>query len=390
MNINKNINLKKYQPNEYDIILLLLFFEKENILVNEKIDKEIKEFIENNLNWNLDNEDYEENKNLNFIKKIIKPSKGNRNSIFISELSNLENVNKKFKIDTNINNVNLNSINKETFKNETIFNNTYSNLNNIFSFNNPQKLEIKINQGFEENYDVKHYKKGELKTLRVNKNSQFLEVDLKELHSIFLENKRSQFLELLDLIKSKYSNEEFFEFFSFKKKIENKDFPDEEREEFNIKIFLRYNFLSEKIEFVFNDMSEILNSENLHSQNKIRKKFLKKFSHEFRNPLLNIIQIIKNLKNNNPIRDLNLNNLEPITKIKLLEQENESDENKNKNKYKKNFDSFIIKEKIPGEEIIFEKQIFSKDSKIFNINEINVNSLETLNKICSNKSFHRK
>jgi len=124
-------------------------------------------------------------------------------------------------------------------------------------------------------------------------NTNYYENNLNSCFSGYLLKKQYQFQQLISLIKLKFSNNnEFYKLFSFKRKIDK----DGIEELINLEIFFRYNKISKKIEFLFNDISHVLEIARSKVENKLKKKILNKFSHEFRNPLMNIIQLIKNLK----------------------------------------------------------------------------------------------
>lgn len=80
----------------------------------------------------------------------------------------------------------------------------------------------------------------------------------------------------------------------------------------NFEIYLNKNKTNKNLEFVIQEQKEkckfVTNADN--SQNKIKNIFLKKFSHEFRNPLLNITQLCDNILAdfNSHLGNQNINN----------------------------------------------------------------------------------
>lgn len=74
-----------------------------------------------------------------------------------------------------------------------------------------------------------------------------------------------------------------------------------------LRIYLRYNIIAASLEFFLYDISPIIEVENLKASFKYKKLFLNKFSHEFKNPLLNILQLVSNIKKRIKNNNLNLN-----------------------------------------------------------------------------------
>jgi len=84
--------------------------------------------------------------------------------------------------------------------------------------------------------------------------------------------KKNYLKELFILIKSKrFDEDNFSEFFTYKKKFENEGFE----EVIILDVFIRYNKLSNKIEILFNDISNRLKNHKTKVEKKIKKKFLK-------------------------------------------------------------------------------------------------------------------
>jgi signal transduction histidine kinase len=67
-------------------------------------------------------------------------------------------------------------------------------------------------------------------------------------------------------------------------------------EYFTIRIKMRFNTFNKGLEIYLNDISSIVEMQDLNASNKYKKMFLNKFSHEFKNPLLNIIGMIERIK----------------------------------------------------------------------------------------------
>ncbi len=66
--------------------------------------------------------------------------------------------------------------------------------------------------------------------------------------------------------------------------------------ELTLQIFIKYSENDDKFEILVTDISNIVKNEELNAQNKYKKLFLNKFSHEFKNPILNINQLIKDFR----------------------------------------------------------------------------------------------
>jgi len=343
-----------------DIILLLLFFDKENIQIDENLDIEIIKFIDERIFISLNSEqvitdiiNFDFINNFKNIEKKTKP----RNNAYEKSINIIKHLgpyiheknffktfpeqynsnnfqNQKYSelvdhISKNISNniieedKNIPEIVRKSL-NDNSFNNSYCNFLNNFSFNNPvienkfkeklssQSINILNKQEFnnininyfltsninDNNFYVKYNSNKNLKISKESNNleNQNCEFNLNKAFINYLNSKKAHFCTLINLIKEKYSKQnEFFPFFTFKKKFEDQE-EGREIDTMEIKVYFRYNNLSNKIELLFNDLSYILKIANFKAQSKIKKKFLKKFSHEFRNPLLNIVQMIKNLK----------------------------------------------------------------------------------------------
>jgi len=220
--------------------------------------------------------------------------------------------------------------------------------------------------------------------------------------------KKCYFCELINLIKFKYCHRnEFFPFFTFRKKY---DVEEEEREidRMEIKVYLRYNNLSNKIELLFNDLSHILKIANFKAQSKIKKKFLKKFSHEFRNPLLNIVQMIENLKEekienfgkksqlyystNNPINpNNNTNSTHNILfhGIELPKEKNQYEESRlNTEQQSSDCEKTLIVSKIDFEAVAETARHILEKENFYNNSKNKIYSVSSDNSALTNKDKH--
>jgi len=88
----------------------------------------------------------------------------------------------------------------------------------------------------------------------------------------------------------------YFDQFHFLGTVKIKNFLSTLTQENIYQIYIRNNFFNENIEFLIYDITSVKKVEDYRAQNKYKKMFLNKFSHEFRNPILNISQLIKNVK----------------------------------------------------------------------------------------------
>ncbi len=166
----------------------------------------------------------------------------------------------------------------------------------------------------------------------------------------YLNTKKRNFVVLINLIKNKYSNNnQFFHFFTFKMKIKNEE---SNIEKINYSIYFRFSNLSNKLELIFHDISNIHKIVSAKAQNKIKKKFMKKFSHEFRNPLLNIVQLIKNIKTSKTEERLN--------KVKSFNNSPKLDKRSTINRNK------IFTSSIMNNNDMFANEIKKKDEKYSN------------------------
>jgi len=69
----------------------------------------------------------------------------------------------------------------------------------------------------------------------------------------------------------------------------------ENNSELTYRIYLKKNSHKKTIEFLICDITSIIKLEQIKERNKIKNIFIKKFSHEFRNPLINICQLCENI-----------------------------------------------------------------------------------------------
>jgi signal transduction histidine kinase/CheY-like chemotaxis protein len=63
-----------------------------------------------------------------------------------------------------------------------------------------------------------------------------------------------------------------------------------------LRVYIRLNPLSDTLEFILYDVSSIIELGEINAQDKYKNIFLNKFSHDFKNPLLNIISLIKEIR----------------------------------------------------------------------------------------------
>jgi signal transduction histidine kinase/CheY-like chemotaxis protein len=90
----------------------------------------------------------------------------------------------------------------------------------------------------------------------------------------------------------------------------NKKYKAHNSKEHTVRMYIRFNKLSDSLEFILEDVSNIIYVETLKAQDKYKNMFLNKFSHEFKNPLLNIVQLVKNIRaNSTQMSKKNLNYL---------------------------------------------------------------------------------
>lgn len=99
-------------------------------------------------------------------------------------------------------------------------------------------------------------------------------------------------------------------------RIKIKEKIDSFSEENIFQVYIRNNKSNQTIEFLFSDISSVIKREDNRAQNKYKKMFLNKFSHEFRNPILNISQLLKNIKED--IQDINEKSEENLNHIKNI------------------------------------------------------------------------
>lgn len=275
-NSNKNSNIENFTNNHI-------------IFVNNRDSKE-NSFQNNNLN-----------EEINF-KNINEKSKLNVNDQYLNSRIN-QNIS-DVKIDESIS-INFNNSSSDFINLKKYANNDFS-LENKFK----QEIEIKSIQNTNEN-NIHKFKinnlRASVKDVKSNfinsyyedlntmmkANSKYSDCNSNSKFSSYFEKKKIHFKKLINIISTKYSQtNDFFRFFTFDKNLDQNDFNDN----IYIEVFIRLNKFSNRIEFLVNDVSHIFNIVKSTSEKEIKTKFLNKFSHEFRNPILNIIQLIKNLK----------------------------------------------------------------------------------------------
>lgn len=132
-----------------------------------------------------------------------------------------------------------------------------------------------------------------------------------------------------------------------------------------LRINLRYNNLSESLEFLLVDLTPIVELQEIKISNKYKKLFLNKFSHEFKNPLLNIIELSKNLRKESSNFTTNSSkNLECNTYNKDLDHINNLC--KLMTSLIGDFD-FITESSIPDEEYLIEKNRINFSKFLINL-----------------------
>ena len=134
-------------------------------------------------------------------------------------------------------------------------------------------MYIKINEDNIKNIKLDEYNLLKDKIENLKENLKCLNGDLEKFTKYLFENTKS----------SKYQY--------LATKNLNKD-----SDQYVYRIYFRYNDLSDTLEFLIDDLSSIIKITDIKSQFKYKKYFLDKFSHEFRNPILNIKQLVKNVK----------------------------------------------------------------------------------------------
>lgn len=251
------------------------------------------------------------------LKKIIK-SKSLRNTQLISQSNNSTLVNglqqsihdleKKSKFHKKIqeNSINYNESNLNLFS----FNNSYNNETNLnFEILNAAR-ENKVNICIENDKNIDDTSKVDpiettkIKPRRIRSTlyRRIKEDELRAEKQTTLNNLKNK----IEILRQKVSeaNEVFNDFKTFFFNNTNsakytylatKRFT-VDNEDYIYRIYFRYNDIGDSLEFLIDDLSSVLRVEDLKSQYKYKKYFLDKFSHEFRNPILNIKQLVRNVK----------------------------------------------------------------------------------------------
>jgi signal transduction histidine kinase len=335
MSDNKNPN---YLKNLNNIFFLFLFFEKKSIKLNPNIHKEIKTFINDNFNFDFESDEFIiEIINEYFIQEIIEEEKNElminkeeNKSLkinYINDRSNqnlIEDMIGENDINVNINNnknsnheenkLPLNKLNEniikyilsniinfeEKFFNKINIENSYKNFIQKFKFKTKSQ-ETKFIKGL--NKSISNFannnntimSKNSVLNLENKKEIKFIKKNFNFDNALitYFQNRKSLFSDLLKKIKEFHIfQKEFLPFFSYRKKTKDKI----NKIDINIQVSIFFDNNSEKINLLFNDISYPIKASNFKGQNKIKKKILKKISHEFRNPLINILQILKNIK----------------------------------------------------------------------------------------------
>jgi len=351
----KNIN--NFKDESENILKEQFKMKSKEIIIDEKIKldnqdgkimiNECYDLINNKINQDNkvnNNESILNNSCTNFILNNA-PCHMNRNLLNIPQIQ-LTNLN---------NDLNLTKTNKMISENLSIYDsNKISSQQNGMEIPN-NKIEINNNQ-FISNNNI------------ANNDPNF------SLLLSLLDKKKLYFKNLLFFMKKKvpYSNE-FIKIFTYKKKFDKSEF----NESFNIEVFIRYNKISDKLEFLLNDISEILKVASSIAQKKIKRKFLNKFSHEFRNPILNIIQLIKNLKQKN------------------LERKSESSNIRSSDKNSSNKYSIMNELLIPKENFISKNHSTSIENSVISdqtrlIANVEFNSFSIYKEILEKENFFKR
>ncbi len=284
-----------------------------DVFPNNKIVKDFNEYTEpskiiNQDNLNERNNYLKKNNNSELkkkksteLKKLIR-SYSLRNRLSLNNKDDKENIELQQSInDINKKNKNENNLN---ISNNNIFK---DNSFNPINYQRNQSLNNILHQSTNKNdkYNQTYLKKSETKKSKnqLGKMKSFLKE--KELRQLKI-SEVNQFKKKILNLKEKFGmvNQDFIDFKSFlfkninsgkhtylaTKKITVDD------EEYTYRIFFRFNDMCDSLEFFIDDLSLVLKTEDLRSQFKYKKYFLDKFTHEFRNPILNIRQLVKNVK----------------------------------------------------------------------------------------------
>jgi len=370
--INNNIshfNLReKNEKDKQNIDNKIIDKELNQIRINEN-DKFFKGIINENLEIN--NKQLKPNINIHRDESILNNSNSNfiinNGIIFLNNQNLLENCNCKsqtptFKIELKEKKKNVNCINRAIFCFCKNINNQHSNSKRVDIIENNIN-QIKLNEK-----DPEYYLNTELLS--------------------FLEKKKIYLNQLINIVKTmKSQTDEFIYLFTYKKKLEYDLFV----KVLHIEVLLRYNKFSDKIEFLFNDLSEILDKAKSKVQKKIKKIFLNKFSHEFRNPILNIIQLVKKLKKKSFEKKPELYKIRSTISNLLTKDFTNTKENFNNIKPKESLDNSQNSEKTRlianvefnsfaiYKEILEKENFFRRNSKLSNTSSISNEDYLNLN-----------
>ncbi len=107
-------------------------------------------------------------------------------------------------------------------------------------------------------------------------------------------------------------------------------------------IYIRNNFFNENIEFLIYDITSVKKIEDYLAQNKYKKMFLNKFSHEFLNPILNMTQLTKNIRSTLTDTLAIINQNQRFNNFDFKKNFDETDENLDHIKNICNFMSLLI------------------------------------------------
>jgi len=184
--------------------------------------------------------------------------------------------------------------------------------NQMLLHENIQILKDKTNTDTNINYKIKNLILDNYRELNSNLDENVLEIfkRLENISKINLTNEEqelrynSMIKDLMDIFRRDESfQNDFYVGEKVKKISDSKDQQMFTRNAVNrgnsfltLKIYLRFNSITNSLEFFVNDVTHIIEAENLKASLKYKKLFLNKFSHEFKNPLINIIQLVSIIK----------------------------------------------------------------------------------------------
>lgn len=159
------------------------------------------------------------------------------------------------------------------------------------------------------------------------------------------------------------------------------------RNENIVNVYIRKNNIIGSLELLISDISSTIKYEEIKNKNKYTRMFLNKFSHEFRNPLLNIIQLINTIKYENLVNVLSID-FEEGNQDKEKEkgkEKSQNDENKFTNK-----NTLITKKSIQNnanrpQSLLLNKQTISDSEKANSHSEL-IENLKHVKYLCKHLS----